>query len=98
MELDKWSKWEGGLYGRRVCPGDWTQAGLIRRPTAGFLLNKAQNIVLRDCCVVWGANRPSYFRHALESHAVANLRLENLQGDAAKSGHYARGLIALLPV
>lgn len=93
VELDKWSKWEGGLYDRRPCPGDWTQVGLPRRPTAGFLLNKAQNVTLRNCRVVWGANRPPYFRHALESYAVANLRLENFEGESADPERFPAAVI-----
>jgi len=82
VELDQWSKWAGGRHDLRPCPGD----GLPEHPTAGFYICNAAGIALRNCQVVWGQNRPAYFRHALESHAVQDLSLENFEGKAAHAG------------
>jgi hypothetical protein len=79
VELDKWSRWPGGRHDIRPCPGD----GLPARATAGFFLQEASDVALRNCTVVWGACRPAYFRHALEAHRVAGLRNEGFCGQAA---------------
>jgi hypothetical protein len=85
VEIDKWSKWAGGGHDIRPCPGE----GLLEHPTAGFFLKNAGSVNLRNCEVVWGSNRPDYFRHALESHDVEHLTLENFRGDAAHPDRYA---------
>ncbi|MCS7060143.1 MAG: glycosyl hydrolase family 28 protein [Anaerolineae bacterium] len=79
LEIDKWSKWPGGRQDIRPCPGE----GLIKQDTHGVFVRNARNVTLRNCEVVWGANRPPYFRHALETHHVDNLILENFKGGSA---------------
>ena len=88
VEIDKWSKWPGGRQDIRPCPGDNMGDGLLEHPTAGFFIKQARNVTLRNCEVVWGTTRPDYFRHALESHDVDNLVLENFRGDAAHPEQY----------
>jgi hypothetical protein len=82
VELDKWSKWEGGQADIRPCPGE----GLPTHPTAGFFILNAAGVTLRNCQVAWGQNRPAYFRHALESHNAQDLQVENFKGKAAHEG------------
>lgn len=84
VELDKWSKWPGGRHDLRPCPGE----ELPEHPTAGFFIKNARGVTLRNCQVVWGETRPGYFRHALESHAVEDLALENFRGAAAFPEQY----------
>jgi hypothetical protein len=60
-----------------------SEEGVYDYPTAGFYLKDASNVTLRNCEVIWGENRPEYFRYALESHSVENLILYNFIGDAA---------------
>jgi len=62
-------EWPGGRQDIRPCPGD----GLLEHPTAGFFLKNAGDVVLRDCQVTWGQNRPDYFRYALEQQDVRDL-------------------------
>jgi hypothetical protein len=85
VELDKWSRWPGGHHDLRPCPGE----GLPEHLTAGFFIQNARNVTLRNCEVVWGQNRPDYFRHALETHDVDGLVLENFKGESAHPGHAA---------
>ena len=84
VEIDKWSKWPGGRHDIRPCPGD----GLIDHPSAGFFIKNVNHVTLRNCEVIWGSNRPEYFRHALESHNVDHLILENFRGDSAHPEMY----------
>ena len=79
IELDKWSHWPGGQQDIRPAPGE----GLFEHPTAGFYFKNARNITVRNCQVSWAPNLPEYYGHALESHQVDNLVLENFRGAAA---------------
>jgi hypothetical protein len=79
VEIDKTTEYPGGLYDRRPCDA----AGIIQRHTAGFYLNQADDVTLRNCKVVWGDNRPEYFGHAIEAHDVGELRIESFRGTAA---------------
>ncbi|MGI5852285.1 MAG: glycoside hydrolase family 28 protein [Clostridiales bacterium] len=83
--LDKWTDEPGGRHDIRPIPGekDGLKEGVYDYPTAGFYLKDASNVTLRNCEVIWGENRPEYFRYALESHSVENLILYNFIGDAA---------------
>ncbi len=79
LHINKTTSYPGGLYDRRPCD----VVGIIQRKTAGFYLNEADEITLRNCRVSWGDNRPDYYGHAVESHNVHDLHLENFKGAAA---------------
>ena len=79
VEIDKTTEYPGGLYDRRPCD----VPGIIQRNTAGFYLNEADDVTLRNCKVIWGDNRPDYFGHAIEAHDVGELQIENVRGTAA---------------
>jgi hypothetical protein len=80
VAVDKTPAYPSGVYDRRPCDVD----GIIVRPTAGFYLNEADGIVLRDCRVVWGEHRPEYYGCAVQAHDVTQLEIENLKGTAAQ--------------
>jgi hypothetical protein len=91
VEIEKTSRWEGGKYDRRPCPTDWAnqpEEGFLYHPVAGFLLNKAHGVTLRNCEVVWGENPPDYFRHALQTYAVEDLTIKNFRGESAFPDRY----------
>jgi hypothetical protein len=79
VEINKTTTYRGGLYDRRPCD----VPGLIERRSAGFYLNQADDVTLRNCKVVWGPNRPDYFGHAVEAHDVNDLEIDHLKGTAA---------------
>ncbi len=79
LEIDKTTEYPGGFYDRRPCDAE----GIVAGKTAGFHLNAADDIVLRNCKVVWGEHRPAYYGHAVEAHDVTDLAVENLKGTAA---------------
>jgi hypothetical protein len=85
VELDKSSKWEGGMLDLRPCSGD----SLPKHSNSGFLLKNAQGVTIRNCEVTWGETRPDYFHHAIEAINVARLKIENFQGEAAHPDSYA---------
>ena len=82
VEVDKWTPWPGGRHDRRPTMGDW-RIGVSDHRTAGFYIEQARGVTLRNCEVRWGDSRPDYFGPALEAHGVEGLVLENFKGDAA---------------
>ena len=88
VEIDKTSKWPGGTKDIRPWPEDEGGPGeakdLPTQATAGFFFKNATDVTVRNCGVNWGSNRPPYFRHALESHHVAGLKIEGFRGEVAQ--------------
>ncbi len=84
--LDKWTSESGGRHDIRPCPGEMNglSTGVYQYPSSGFYINKATNVTIRNCDVKWGENVPDYFKHAIESHNVDGLLLENFKGKAAR--------------
>jgi hypothetical protein len=80
VEINKTSKWPGGLHDIR--PPEISQ-NLYAHPTAGVFARNAKNLTLRNVSVIWGDNRPDYFGSALELHDVENLVNENFSGEPA---------------
>jgi polygalacturonase len=80
IEIDKTSKWPGGLHDRRPPEDD---RHLYAHRTAGVFVEHAARVALRDVEVVWGENRPGYFGPALEYHQVEGLELRDFRGESA---------------
>jgi polygalacturonase len=89
LMIDKKTELAGGVYDRRPANID----GFVKGVTAGFYLDKASNIQIKNSSVSWGATKPSYFKHALESYSVNGLQLFNLTGKAAQVGLKANKII-----
>jgi hypothetical protein len=87
VTLDRWTKYKGGLYDNRP-----TSAVEPIEPhrTAGFSIQDADNVTLRDCKLQWGANPPDYFGEAIQQNNITNLKVERFEGEAA---HLHRGSI-----
>lgn len=98
VEVDKFSRWPGGVQDRRPCMSPSTEfgiepgrdAGLREHPTAGVYAEWVRGLSLRDVRVSWGANRQEYWSHALECREVEGLRLEGFEGAAGREGLEAR--------
>ncbi len=79
VEINKTTDYCGGMYDRRPCDVE----GIIRQKTAGFFIHDADDVVLRNCRVAWGPNRPEYYGRAIEAQRVTGLEVENFKGSAA---------------
>lgn len=77
LELCKWTKWPGGRHDRR--PG---LLDLRDHLTAGVYCQQAQDVTLRHVHVNMGQPRAACFGHALEAHAVSNLKVDDFTGDS----------------
>lgn len=82
LEIDKWTKWQGGIYDIRPCAGE----GIIHEENAGIYLAFAKDVTLRHVKVIWGKNPPEYFGPALKANYVSNLQIEKFKGKAAHPG------------
>lgn len=80
--LNKTTAHPGGIYDRRPANVD----GFVKGSTSGFYFDAATGIMIRNCSVSWGSNRPVYFNHVLESYRVLSLSTFNLSGLSARKG------------
>lgn len=83
VTLDRWTQYKGGLYDNRPTT---TMAGIEPHETAGFSIENADNVTLRDCKLKWGANRPEYFGQAVQTKNVTGLKVERFAGEDARPG------------
>lgn len=98
MEIDKWSKWPGGVQDRRPCMSPSVDfgiepekdLGLRPHPTVGVFAEYVRGLTLRNVEVAWGANVQEYWSHALECREVDDLKLEGFEGKAGREGVEAR--------
>ena len=58
-------------------------SGLVLHDTPGFSLEHADNVILRNCSVAWGANPPDAFSYAVEAIDTTGLTIEGLKGGPA---------------
>jgi polygalacturonase len=79
VQINKTTSHEGGVYDRRPSEAE----GMVKGRTSGFYIDRANNISIRNSSVKWGANRPTYFAHALETNQVTTLKLVNFEGQSA---------------
>jgi polygalacturonase len=82
VNINKTTEHAGGVYDRRPA----NVGGMVRGRTSGYYLDNARNITVRNSSVQWGANKPSYFAHAIETHAITGLKVVNFEGPAAFPG------------
>lgn len=80
VELSKTSKVPGGRYDRR--PAGQGQA-IFEHDTAGFHIDTASRVTLRNCEVAWGEGIPDYYASAIEAINAPDLVVEGFRGQAA---------------
>jgi polygalacturonase len=80
--INKTTKLPGGMYDRRPCEVE----GFVKGRTSGFYFDTAGEIMVRNCSVTWGNNRPDYFAHALETANTIKTTIFNLGGQSAFPG------------
>lgn len=80
IELDKWSSQPGGYYDRRPA---FHRETIYPHHTAGFHIDTADNVSLRNCEVVWGKTIPDYFGAAIDAVNAPGLTVEGFRGHSA---------------
>ena len=87
VEVDKWTKWPGGIHDRRPCDAlgpafrdPSLDPGLTRHDTSGFYLEQARDITLHNCQVLWGESRQPYWGKAIEQNGVQGIEIEGFRG------------------
>lgn len=79
VEIEKTTKYKGGKYDLR--PSD--TVGLLEFPSAGFYIQDASGITIKDCKLIWGGNKAEYFGHAIYGVDNEDVTIEGFLGDAA---------------
>lgn len=79
LTVDRWTKYPGGEFDNRP-PSD----AIEKHSTPGIHLRHASNILLNNCSVNWGRQRPEYFTHALQAEKVSNVLTPGFKGEAAQ--------------
>ena len=77
--IDKITPLPGGKYDRRPCEVE----GFVSGKTSGFYFDTAGEIMIRNSSVTWGANKPDYFAHAIQSVHTAKTVIMNFNGKSA---------------
>jgi hypothetical protein len=90
VTLDRWTHYRGGLFDNRPTTA---YPDIEPHGNPGFSIRHADNVVLKNCSVEWGAKRPVYFTHALEAQDVTKLQLTQFAGEAAHPDRDAAILI-----
>jgi hypothetical protein len=90
VTLDRWTPYRGGLFDNRPTTA---YPDIEPHGNPGFSIRHADNVVLKNCSVEWGAKRPDYFTHALEAQDVTKLQLTQFAGEAAHPDRDAAILI-----
>ena len=80
VTFDRWTRYKGGLYDNRPTTAS---AAIEPHQTAGFSVQNADNVTLRDCRVRWGANVPAYFGNAIDTENLTGLKVERFTGSDA---------------
>lgn len=83
VTFERWTNYEGGMFDNRptkVAPE------IEPHPTPAISIRRAERVVLRDCAVRWGKDRPDYFSHAIHAEDSPGLVRERFTGEAAHAG------------
>lgn len=85
VTLDRTTGYRGGLYDNRPSFEDFGAGrGILPHDAPGISLENADNVVLRDCRVSWGGERRGEFSYAVEAKDCPGLKIEGLEGEAAR--------------
>jgi Glycosyl hydrolases family 28 len=78
--LDRTTQFKGALFDNRPTTA---MPGIEPHDTPGFSVEHADNVLLRNCTVAWGANAPESFSYAVEAKDTTGLKIEGLTGGPA---------------
>ena len=85
ITLNKSTKYKGGLFDNRPTK---TYTDIEPHDNPGIYIHFADNIILNNCSVNWGENRPDFYTHAVEADNVTGLELTKFTGEAARPDKY----------
>ena len=80
VTLDRWTDYPGATFDNRPTAA---YPGVEKHSAPGISLRYADGVVVKDCKIAWGANRPDWFTHALEAEVSTNLAITRFSGEAA---------------
>jgi polygalacturonase len=80
VTFDRWTKYPGAVFDNRPTTA---MTDIEQHGTPGISIRHADQILMKDCQISWGANPPESFTHALEAENSTNLALTRFTGEAA---------------
>jgi polygalacturonase len=80
ITLDRRTRYKGGVYDNRPTR---VMTPIEPHETAGYSIENADNVTLRNCRLTWGANCPEYFGQAIETKNVTGMKVEGFTGENA---------------
>jgi hypothetical protein len=80
ITFDRWTEYPGGVYDNRPTTA---YPDVEKHSTPAIHIGYADRVTLKDCKVMWGANRPDYFTHAIESEHASAPTITGFTGEAA---------------
>jgi polygalacturonase len=80
VTFDRWTRYPGAVFDNRPTTA---VTDIEQHDTPGISVRYADQILLKDCQVTWGANLPESFTHALEAENSTNVALTHFTGEAA---------------
>jgi polygalacturonase len=80
VTLDRTTQYKGALYDNRPTTAI---PAIEPHDTPGFSVEHADNVLLSNCTVAWGANVPESFSYAVEAKDTTGLKIEGLTGGPA---------------
>jgi len=89
LAIDKTTAWDGGHQDFR--PTYLEELPAI--PVSGFILRNVNDVIFRDCRVIWGPHRPDYYRYALDAAGCTHLEAAGLTGESADPAHFPAAVI-----
>jgi len=84
VEIQKSTDYNGGIYDRRPSQLD----GFVTGSTSAFYIDHVTNIHIVNPIVKWSGPLQSYYRYAIEGHAVGEFKLTGLSGGSADPKRY----------
>jgi polygalacturonase len=80
VTLNKSTSYKGGLFDNRPTK---TYTEIEQHDTPGIYIQYADNVVLNNCTIKWGNNKPDYYTNALKTQNVTGLKLKKFTGEAS---------------
>lgn len=84
VTLNRWTNYPGNLFDNRPTK---VYEDIEPHDNPGIYIRFSDQVVLKNCSVIWGENIPDYFTNAIQAHDVTDLKIESFKGEAAHPDH-----------
>jgi polygalacturonase len=93
VTFDRWTSWPGGLFDNRptkIYSGlEEVFSAIEYHDNPGISICYADGVLLKNCNIKWGNNKPDYFTNAVEASHVTDLKIAGFDGESAHPDRFA---------